>query len=204
MDNIESIDAKKKSKKTSKNKCSIVDTVCKNVKQNVQHAETILLKLTQLEAQIKGRLHKQLKIRRDDGTAVTYQKKKDCFFTQGTATVVKDQKVLEWYEDLLKRMKRMKEEQQQMIDKCKTVNEWKTVNKRANKKLEYNERKRIQQNQRNERNRKRKISEDDVHASNDILDAPRPFKRVRHNDSFQLVMHLMFYLNVSQQITAPP
>eukprot|EP01083_Nonionella_stella_P265227 898693_1 len=100
----------------------------------------------------------------------------------GIPTVVKDQKVLEWYEDLLKRMKRMKEEQQQMIDKCKTVNEWKTVNKRANKKLEYNERKRIQQNQRNERNRKRKISEDDVHASNDILDAPRPFKRVRHND----------------------
>eukprot|EP01083_Nonionella_stella_P085218 236192_1 len=188
-DNIQSINTTKKKQKINKNKCAIVDTVCKNVKINVENGEKILLKLTQLEATVNGRLINVLKIRKPDGSAVTYKKKKAAFFTQGTTTVIKDQKVLEWYEDLLKRLKTMKLEQQKLINECKTANqnEWKVINKRANKKLEYNERKRVKQNERNEqnRNKKRKISEIDdecVHDAIDILDSPRPLKRVRVSD----------------------
>eukprot|EP01083_Nonionella_stella_P138884 422768_1 len=72
---MESIVQSRNQNKAKTNRCSVVNTVHKNIKQNVECGEKMIMKIRELNIEIKQRLQNVLKIENADGTAVTYEKK---------------------------------------------------------------------------------------------------------------------------------
>eukprot|EP01083_Nonionella_stella_P048755 130176_1 len=198
---MESIVQSRNQNKAKTNRCSVVNTVHKNIKQNVECGEKMIMKIRELNIEIKQRLQNVLKIENADGTAVTYEKKESEFWTTKTITVVKDAELYDYYKQELKRLNKIKEKQSTFIESCKSHPMWNETVRRSNAKLVYNESKRIKQNKRYEskkkkedetkRNqKKRKMSEtDEMHVvwgvPQGICNGEPPPKKRKKNDKME-------------------
>eukprot|EP01083_Nonionella_stella_P138883 422764_1 len=137
----------------------------------------MIMKIRELNIEIKQRLQNVLKIENADGTAVTYEKKESEFWTTKTITVVKDAELYDYYKQELKRLNKIKEKQSTFIESCKSHPMWNETVKRSKAKLAYNETKRIKQNARyskkkedqtNMKQKKRKRMSENESETNDI------------------------------------
>eukprot|EP01083_Nonionella_stella_P164584 545169_1 len=199
---MESIDQARNKNKSKKNRGSLVNTVHKNIKSNVEKGEKIIRKINQVKIDMKHRMQNVLKIENADGTAVTYEKLiRSGFLGTKTITAVKDAKLYDYYKQELKRLNKIKEKQSRFIASCKSHPMWNETVRRSNAKLVYNESKRIKQNKRYEskkkkedetkRNqKKRKMSEtDEMHVvwgvPQGICNGEPPPKKRKKNDKME-------------------
>eukprot|EP01084_Bolivina_argentea_P289655 497430_1 len=143
-DTIEIVKHYEKSLKYKPNKNSLVNTKWKNIQKNVQIGEKIILKINELKRDIDKRLQSTLKIAKEDGSVVTYTKiNTSNFFKPTTDTLIKEQKLYNYYCRIVKKLDNMKRKKIEYIDDIKSnTSLWKVINQRAENKLKNNKKKR--------------------------------------------------------------
>eukprot|EP01084_Bolivina_argentea_P021581 40100_1 len=184
------------------NKMSKIKVRYKNIYENVEQSKICISTVTDLLIKLHHRLQRVLKIENEDGTPVTYDKvdQKSNFFHHSTQSVIKEEKIYNFYKPILTRLNTIKQKQLQYISNIRTHKLWKTIEAKGIEKLRKNKIKTIKVTNTN-RQKKNLPPKDRSKSNNNTNNTKQPTDKSKAKQLTTKSVYIFFCVTIIIQTT---